>query len=91
MVGGFKLVAQAFHFGRQFFIACRDPLNLVEALLSVPCGLHQVLHVKKAKSDSLTRYQDQVVKQNIPGLPSPDVLPLIQLSWSLRPLGFPHA
>ena len=32
-----------------------------------------------------------MVKQNIPGLPSPDVSPLIQLSWSLRPLGFPHA
>ena len=40
MVGGFKLVAQAFHFGRQFFIACCDPLNLVEAFLTVPCGLH---------------------------------------------------
>ena len=40
LVGGFKLVAQAFHLGRQFFIACCDPLNLVEALLSVPCGLH---------------------------------------------------
>ena len=47
LVGGFKLVAQAFHLGRQFFIACCDPLNLVEALLSVPCGLHQVLQVKK--------------------------------------------
>ena len=40
LVGGFKLVAQAFHFGHQFFIACCDPLNLVEALLVVPCGLH---------------------------------------------------
>ena len=40
LVGGFKLVAQAFHLGRQFFIACCDSLNLVEALLSVPSGLH---------------------------------------------------
>ena len=40
MVGGFKLVAQAFHFRRQLFIACSDPLDLVEALLTVPCSLH---------------------------------------------------
>ena len=32
-----------------------------------------------------------MVKPNIPGLPSPDVLPLVQLSGSLRPLGFPRA
>ena len=38
----------------------------------------------------MTRQQDQVVKQSIPGLPSPVISPLIQLSWSLRPLGFPH-
>ena len=40
LVSGFKLAAQAFHFGRQFFIACYDSLNLVEALFSLPSGLH---------------------------------------------------
>ena len=40
MISGFKLVAQAFHFRRQLFIACSDPLDLVEAFLMVPCGLH---------------------------------------------------
>ena len=40
LVGGFKLVAQAFHLCRQLFIAYSDPLDLVEAFLTVPCGLH---------------------------------------------------
>ena len=40
LVGGFKLVAQAFHFRRHLFIACSDPLDLVKAFLMVPCGLH---------------------------------------------------
>jgi len=31
-----------------------------------------------------------VVKLSLPGPPSPVVSPLVQLSWSLRPLGFPH-
>ena len=47
LVGGFKLAVQAFHLGRQFSIARRDSLNLVEAPLSVLCGLHQVLHISK--------------------------------------------
>ena len=46
-VGGFKLAAQAFHLGCQFSIVCRDSLNLVKAPFSVPCGLHQVLHINK--------------------------------------------
>ena len=40
MVGGFKSVAQAFHLRRQLLVACNYPLDLVEAFLMVPCGLH---------------------------------------------------
>ena len=40
MVGGFKSLAQAFHLRRQLLVACSDPLDLVEAFLVVPCGLH---------------------------------------------------
>ena len=41
------MAAQAFHLGRQFSIIGRDSLNLVEAPLSVLCGLHQVLYINK--------------------------------------------
>ena len=40
MVGGFKSLAQAFHLHRQLLVAGSDPLDLVEAFLAVPCGLH---------------------------------------------------
>ena len=40
MVGGFKSLAQVFHLRRQLLVACSDPLDLVEAFLAVPCGLH---------------------------------------------------
>ena len=40
MIRGFELLAQAFHLCRQLLVACSDPLDLVEAFLAVPCGLH---------------------------------------------------
>ena len=40
MIGGFKSLAQAVHLRRQLLVACSDPLDLVEAFLAVPCGLH---------------------------------------------------
>ena len=40
MIGGFESLAQAFHLYRQLLVACSDPLDLVEAFLVVPCGLH---------------------------------------------------
>ena len=39
MIGGFELLAQAFHLYRQLLVACSDPLDLVEAFLVVPCSL----------------------------------------------------
>ena len=40
MVGGFKSLAQVFHLHRQLLVAGSDPLDLVEAFLAAPCGLH---------------------------------------------------
>ena len=40
MIGGFKSLAQAIHLHRQLLIVYNDPLDLVEAFLAVPCGLH---------------------------------------------------
>ena len=40
MIGGFKSLAQAFHLRRQLLVVCSNPLDLVEASLAVPCGLH---------------------------------------------------
>jgi len=39
MIGGFKSLAQAVHLHRQLLV-CNDPIDLVEAFLAVPCGLH---------------------------------------------------
>ena len=40
MIGGFKSLAQVVHLRRQFLVVCNDPLDLVEAFLAAPCGLH---------------------------------------------------
>ena len=40
IIGGFESLARAFHLYRQLLVACSDPLDLVEAFLAVPCGLH---------------------------------------------------
>ena len=43
MIGGFKSLMQVFHLRYQLLVAYSDPLDLVEAFLAVPRGLHQVL------------------------------------------------